>query len=497
MSSQLEREGLLDAIRAAPEDDTPRLVYADWLDDHDDAPRAAFIRAQVKAARLRREADEAGLPHPSEAGRLDKDADRLMRKNKAAFLAGLPVGNGFAIYFARGMPEDAVPKDGKEFLKRADKAFAAAPIRTLSFSDINPELLEKAIATGHIRRVESISLHVRLANRDTPWAEMVRLLGASADISGLRRLSLRQLYRPPADLGTVARALGEGKHWKSLRSLQLTIGGHLDLDGIQALARLKNLEELLLAGRTGAGPGLGRGVVVELARAFPKLHVLAFRAPSFGDDAATAFAESSKLKHLQTLVGRERCSITDPEALLRLVASPKLASLTKLELEGAPLTGRIPTSAIKSRGPTLRVLDLERCGLNGAGVAALCALPALRGLTMLDLSQNDMGAVGARAIAAAPWERLTLLRLSEAGIGAEGAAALASSPALASLRHLGLYENGLGDEGMRAIAASPHLGGLNSLYFGSNGEPDAETRRALKDRYGSKGWSSESFERPG
>ena len=41
---------LLDAIKDHPDDDTPRLVLADWLDEQDDpldAERAAFIRASV------------------------------------------------------------------------------------------------------------------------------------------------------------------------------------------------------------------------------------------------------------------------------------------------------------------------------------------------------------------------------------------------------------------------------------------------------------------
>src|SRR5688500_16170422 len=41
-------QAFLDAIVDAPDDDAPRLVYADWLDDHGDADRAEFIRAQCE-----------------------------------------------------------------------------------------------------------------------------------------------------------------------------------------------------------------------------------------------------------------------------------------------------------------------------------------------------------------------------------------------------------------------------------------------------------------
>ena len=42
---------LLATIRARPKDDAPRLVYADWLDEHGDPDRARLIRAQVAVAR--------------------------------------------------------------------------------------------------------------------------------------------------------------------------------------------------------------------------------------------------------------------------------------------------------------------------------------------------------------------------------------------------------------------------------------------------------------
>lgn len=42
--------GLLAAIADRPADETPRVVYADWLDDHDDPDRAAFIRLQCALA---------------------------------------------------------------------------------------------------------------------------------------------------------------------------------------------------------------------------------------------------------------------------------------------------------------------------------------------------------------------------------------------------------------------------------------------------------------
>lgn len=46
-----DEDAFLAAIAAAPADDTPRLVYADWLDDHAD-PRAEYVRLEVERHRL-------------------------------------------------------------------------------------------------------------------------------------------------------------------------------------------------------------------------------------------------------------------------------------------------------------------------------------------------------------------------------------------------------------------------------------------------------------
>src|SRR5262245_9446403 len=69
-------DGFLRAIVADPGDDTPRLVYADWLDEHGQPDRAEFIRTQVELARgiaeaarresLRRRERELLLAHERE-----------------------------------------------------------------------------------------------------------------------------------------------------------------------------------------------------------------------------------------------------------------------------------------------------------------------------------------------------------------------------------------------------------------------------------------------
>jgi uncharacterized protein (TIGR02996 family) len=46
-----EEAAFLMALKASPADDTARLVYADWLDDHDQPQKAEYLRLVAELAR--------------------------------------------------------------------------------------------------------------------------------------------------------------------------------------------------------------------------------------------------------------------------------------------------------------------------------------------------------------------------------------------------------------------------------------------------------------
>src|SRR5437763_15011358 len=71
----------LSAIREQPDDDGPRLVYADWLDDRGD-PRGEFIRVQCDLAKF----DPADERRPALASR----ADDLLADHEAEWLVCSP-----------------------------------------------------------------------------------------------------------------------------------------------------------------------------------------------------------------------------------------------------------------------------------------------------------------------------------------------------------------------------------------------------------------------
>jgi uncharacterized protein (TIGR02996 family) len=49
-----QEAAFLRAVLDDPDDDAPRLVFADWLDDNDRADKAAFVRLEVELSRLPR-----------------------------------------------------------------------------------------------------------------------------------------------------------------------------------------------------------------------------------------------------------------------------------------------------------------------------------------------------------------------------------------------------------------------------------------------------------
>ena len=72
----------LQAILDNPDDDTPRLVYADWLDENGDPERAELIRIQCEEAKL-----DAGNPR---LGELMSRGMDLLSANGKRWMRDLP-----------------------------------------------------------------------------------------------------------------------------------------------------------------------------------------------------------------------------------------------------------------------------------------------------------------------------------------------------------------------------------------------------------------------
>ena len=214
-------DSFLSAILAAPDDDLPRMIYADWLDERGDPDRAEFIRTQIELARLPRNAP----------GRrpLRAQAAELLRRHRSAWLAPLPRlpevrFNGFE----RGFPGRVVTTE-PSFLLFAEAIFRAAPVRRLKVQTFFQRswAAERLTVSPHLARVRDLDLMLtRLAD------EGAEALAASPHVTGLERLNVS--FNLLTDVG--ARTLAEAAGLEGLKALDAR-GNRIGSDGKRALVR--------------------------------------------------------------------------------------------------------------------------------------------------------------------------------------------------------------------------------------------------------------------
>jgi uncharacterized protein (TIGR02996 family) len=133
-------EAFIQAIREAPKDDAPRLIYADWLEEHGQADRAEFIRVQCQLARLTDERPEQSL--------LLARAESLLRKHWNEWVEPLRTIVGLwrdrygehwlgEEYLADGLRRfqrgfvDSLALDAGAFLRNAEYLKRLVPLREL------------------------------------------------------------------------------------------------------------------------------------------------------------------------------------------------------------------------------------------------------------------------------------------------------------------------------------------------------------------------------
>jgi uncharacterized protein (TIGR02996 family) len=139
MHVMTHEEAFIQAIRKAPADDAPRLIYADWLEEHCQADRAEFIRVQCRLASL----PEDALVKPE----LQSRAEELLRKNWEAWVGPIRaiVGPWHARYGEPWREEyhpdglrrlhrgfvDTLALVAEDYLQHAEKLKSLVPLREL------------------------------------------------------------------------------------------------------------------------------------------------------------------------------------------------------------------------------------------------------------------------------------------------------------------------------------------------------------------------------
>jgi uncharacterized protein (TIGR02996 family) len=177
----LER-AFLQAIIDTPEDDAPRLVYADWLDENGQPERAELIRVQCRLAEL---CPSIGRPKPDfettwrEKLRLAARTVELLEQHRQRWAAPLE-GLVTDPRFRRGFVEAVEVAGDHPFAEGLAKAVTLAPIRSLTVKAVTWKYVRQAVpAMARLRRLHfpeaNFSSGSRLAQRFFGRPELRRL----------------------------------------------------------------------------------------------------------------------------------------------------------------------------------------------------------------------------------------------------------------------------------------------------------------------------------
>jgi uncharacterized protein (TIGR02996 family) len=540
--SSATNQAFLDDILAHPEDDTPRLIYADWLTDHGQQDRGEFIRVQIERARLAEDdpaQDELERREQLLLGKHDEWYDLLdgWMYSPGTFVRGfLGQVNTSVMEFLR-LGEDlarrtplrslvlrASPRDLDALLEspaldrlreltagvvsgEADLATWAQLRRPLELERLDiqsaalgPDGLGNLLASSAVARLTELGLWGNILGADG-----VRLLAEAGDL----RRRLRRLELGLNDLDDAAVEALTAEEWPALRALDLGQNGignaglaRLGTAGLPALAELKldaiNLSAgalaTFLASSTGARrtslslagvPQPTASIATLLASGLGRLRSLNLNLnrSGLGDADLCAPINWPGLAPVTQLnLSRNGVTVAGVRAL---IASPHLGRLRVLDLSVNPL-GDAGVAALCDGPalPALRVLFLDGVEMTAAGARRLATWPGLASVARLSLAANDIGADGAVALAESPYlGKLGWLDLSDSDIGA-GMTTLAAAPWLAGVWHLSLRLSDIDSTGAQAVIRSPTLGRPTLLNLMGNWELDAPTRSALRERFG-------------
>jgi uncharacterized protein (TIGR02996 family) len=473
------------AIRAAPEDDTARLVYADYLDEQGnraDADRAEFIRIQVRLAKL----DETD---PSRDVLEDRE-NELLRTHERTWLGPLsgPVAQGLLRWrFDRGFVGE-IRADTRTLAHHADELFDRHPIYRLRLAPVpgeDPGPVARLAQKPWWSRIRAL----RVTDFPAPSVRACELVLGSPYLTALRQLEIRAVEDRTA-APEMPHILARCRWLGGLEELRVS---DWSFDGSELVPVLdgSSVRDLRLSGCTFTREGLAALLSgaygnhpcrVELADGNLNSNLwAALDAPlarpiltrlSFTSAGRTAHLDLPTLLSTSAATKLEALDVGETnqpgESVLTLTTSGFLARATELGLTRCQVPAAVMAELARAPAPHLRKLRLGETGLGTAGVVALCGADWARNLTHLDLMRNYLDDEAMRELARSGRfvnvRRLDLRVNSpdladdcRSAIGDEGVIALASAPSFARLRHLNLYRTRVTVRGVDALLNSPSL----------------------------------------
>ncbi|MDW8244814.1 MAG: TIGR02996 domain-containing protein [Thermogemmata sp.] len=385
-------------IIANPDDDLPRLIYADWLDERGD-PRGEFIRLQIARTRL----EELVISLVTGEGvsgdlrcvqvrlyqvyvELRQRENLLLKQYRAEWLApfrGLTSGEEFR----RGFVE-SVKIAARTFLQHASRLFALTPIRHVQILDLDA-WADSLAACPFLDRLEALTIH---AQHSGP--ALATALARSPYLSGLRRLCLSRNRLGDEGLNQLA-----SRPWPNLEVLDLS---HNYLSSVVAT------------------------ILQKRRRHFPRLHSLQLGNNNLGPNGSYQLTDGPLVRQLVFLglAGNQIGQDSKLSSLRSLLTLPELDlsnnGLSACGLQALLIPAIAPHGPLGELPSQIRLLKLSRNQLGDAGARLLanaCCFPELQTLHLAGCNIRD---AGAQALAAGCFPKLHTLDLSNNPIGSEG-----------------------------------------------------------------------------
>jgi uncharacterized protein (TIGR02996 family) len=388
---------LFAAIVAAPDDDAPRLVYADWLTERGD-PRGELIILQCRLAGG--DTDDALFDRES----------TLLAKHQRRWLgeAGLKTGT-----LRRGFVEIAT-LGSKAFLKARDQLEATSVLRDLTL------VLVPSSDVGAIKNARVLQRLERLCFQSSPQFQFTSqdasTLARSANLASLRHLVLTRHPIANAGVCALAEALPRLRHLEiedcgvtslngfapgpELEAIDLSHNAIFESD-VRLLCKVApSLVELRLW-RTELSPA-AQG---HLSDSLPKLRRLTLARSGV---TASGIASLGALPLVElSLLG----NTIDMRGMTALLEASFIDMLEALELSHTGIGNAGLTALAKAAPPRLSNLRVKEVGEADAGIIALADSRLAGQLESLALSDNRFGVKAAMALANAEWPKLKSLEL--------------------------------------------------------------------------------------
>jgi uncharacterized protein (TIGR02996 family) len=525
----------LNEILKNPDEDMPRLIYADWLEEQGDA-RGEFIRVQCELAEINALVPEYFDLQERSATLLTEHGDAWARElqqdvRKADFHRGFI---------------DTITMTAKNFVKAGEQLLATVPVHWLRFNYVKNygEKLAACAALEQVRYLDisqlKIPLHDLLALLSSPfltnlkglrldrppWAfpyEVGRAIATSAFAESLERLEICSEATGYSPRFFAELASGDGfpqlKHlslasyspdYQDLEKLfvpnleSLKVGGVLRVRHFEQLAQLPvhQLKHLDLSNTGAPAKGIEQLLDGGAAREIEYLNLFTC---TLSAGLLNQLFSDNNLQHCKFLNLGTNDTLRSAGKMLSLVehvaGHPSLSSLERLfltHLADAELTVLGKCDHLSQ----LLQLEISASTFDASGMQSLFQSNFLQNLRRLTL-QGDFQPAALSRLKGMSFPKLLSLYLignwafrPEPSFDEQSAIALFTEKTFPALRVLSLAYCGLTDETLSAIAAQSRMPELRQLLFDGNWASTESVREVLTSKLASKlRWLSLSFAR--